>query len=100
MAEEGEDGFACIARGRTTPARGVAARLRVGLLTACARARASRAPRRLEPLVLPPDEVQRAAFVPLFKGGKRIHLAVQVGGRAGVWGAGGGGARGLPEPSS
>ncbi len=33
--------------------------------------------------MLPPDEVQRAAFVPLFKGGKRIHLAVQVGGWAG-----------------
>ena len=27
-----------------------------------------------------PARVQRSPFVPLFKGGKRIHLAVQVGG--------------------
>lgn len=35
--------------------------------------------RRLEPLAQPAGEVQRPAFVPLCKGGKRIHLAVQVG---------------------
>ena len=33
---------------------------------------------RLEPLAQPAGEVQRSAFIPLFKGGKRIHLAVQA----------------------
>lgn len=33
---------------------------------------------RLEPLAQPASAVQRAAFIPLFKGGKRIHLAVQA----------------------
>lgn len=32
---------------------------------------------RIEPLAHPAAETQRAAFLPLFKGGKRIHLAVQ-----------------------
>lgn len=35
-------------------------------------------PCRVEPLAQPLSEVQRAPFVPLFKGGKRIHLAVQA----------------------
>ncbi len=33
---------------------------------------------RLEPLAQPDTQVQRAPFIPLFKGGKRIHLAVQA----------------------
>jgi hypothetical protein len=33
---------------------------------------------RVEPLAQPSSEVQRAPFVPLYKGGKRIHLAVQA----------------------
>lgn len=42
----------------------------------------TRRPCRLEPLAMPSGDVQRALFVPLFKGGKRIHLAVQVGSSA------------------
>lgn len=43
---------------------------------------------RLEPLALLPGEVQRAAFVPLFKGGKRIHLAMQARSRSAAAGLG------------
>ena len=33
---------------------------------------------RLEPLAVPAPALQRALHLPLFRGGKRIHLAVQA----------------------
>ena len=45
-------------------------------------------PQRLEPLALPASELQRPVFAPYYRGGKRIHISMQVkpGWAGAVWG--------------